>query len=168
MVIAIGGASRSGKTRLAKLLKENLLGEETLILCQDDYVYPISQIPTIRDRIDWESPESINFESLHEDLTNGIVDYDHVIIEGFLVFHQSELFQRFDRSIFIYIDKKTFIDRRMEDTRWENEPDWYIEYVWESYLKYGQVMDQYNCLKVSGTEPIATGDILKYIMVKAN
>lgn len=168
MIIAIGGASRSGKTRLAKLLKKHLIGEETLILCQDDYVYPISHIPTIRDRIDWECPESINFEFLHEDLTTGIVDYDHVIIEGFLVFHQSELFQRFDKSIFIHIDKKILIGRRMEDNRWDNEPDWYIEHIWESYLKYGQVTDEYDCLKVSGTESVAVEDILKYILVKAN
>jgi uridine kinase len=163
MVIAIGGASRSGKTRLTTLLKELLPDNKVLTICQDDYVYPIAQIPRIRDRIDWECPRSINFDSLRKDLVSAMANYDHVIIEGFLVYHEGALNQYFDKSIFIQIDKNTFMNRRKEDTRWHDEPHWYLEYVWESYLKYGEVAQQHTCLNISGLDPIPEAEILEYI-----
>ena len=46
-----------------------------------------------------------------------------------------------------------FYKRKREDTRWGKEPDWYIDYIWDSYLKYGRLRDSDSkTLYVHGTE----------------
>lgn len=163
MIIAIGGVSRSGKTRLTKLIKELLENENTLTICQDDYAYPISEIPKTKDLTDWECPESIDFYSLRQDLTSAINKYEHVIVEGFLAFHNLKINKYYDRSIFINLNKEIFLERRLRDTRWEAEPNWYVDYVWESYLNYGKLPDHHEALLLDGSQPISENRILNYL-----
>lgn len=163
MVIAVGGASRSGKTILAKLLEREFLSGEVITICQDDHIYPISKIPTIKGLIDWECPQSINFESLEKSIIESIPNYNYIIVEGFLVFQNEGLHHYYDQSIFININKENFKKRRLKDNRWGDELNWYIEHVWDSYLKYGQLPNSYNYLIVSGTKPIQMGDVMKYL-----
>ena len=66
MLILIGGCSRSGKSSWAqKLVWQHRLENKTaVVLCQDDFVKHIDKIPKIRDRTDWETPHSIDYERL--------------------------------------------------------------------------------------------------------
>jgi nicotinamide/nicotinate riboside kinase len=137
-IIGIGGASRSGKSSLAKKLKDHFASKRVWILDQDDFVKPDDQLPKIQDRIDWEHPESIDLPSLLSEIAIASKNNDIVIIEGLLAFYFDELNARYDYSIFVQISKETFIFRRQQETRWGTEPKWYVEHVWISHLIFGQ------------------------------
>ena len=142
MIIGIGGVSRSGKTSLAILIK-NILekkGETAIILSQDDYVFPESEIPKIKHRVDWESPESIDFQRFKNDILLKSKAFEHVITEGLFDFYDAEITTLFDIKFFIQIHKNTFLKRKAADKRWGFEPKWFIEHIWKSYLKYGRTI----------------------------
>ncbi len=151
MIIGIGGASTSGKSWLATKIKSRNPGKKVKLLCQDDFVLASSQLPHIRDHVDWEIPESINFDRYLEAVMRCYIGYDIVIAEGLMVFHDRRLVRLFDMKIFIDIVKETFFIRKVEDLRWGQEPDWYIEHIWESYLKYGTIPnDDLSYLNIKG------------------
>jgi uridine kinase len=139
MLIGIGGASNSGKSWLAKKLKDHLYDRDVIILCQDDYAYPKEIIPLINQHINWEIPESINFEKFKNDIIKVKSSHTIVIIEGLMIFHHHEINQLIDKRIFIELEKEEFFKRKSTDLRWGKEEDWYIEHIWNSYLKYGIV-----------------------------
>ena len=62
----------------------------------------------------------------------------YIIVEGFLVFYDDTLLTLFDKTIFIDIDKATFLERKQRDKRWGEIPEWYINHIWESYLRFGK------------------------------
>ena len=142
MVIGIGGVSRSGKTSLAFLIKRlaEKRGETATVISQDDFAMAKSKIPKIRHRIDWERPESIDFQRYKNDIVDKQVPYQHVITEGLLNFWDVETDALFDRRLFVIIKKDIFISRRLQEKRWGFEPKWFIEHVWKSYLTYGQTV----------------------------
>ncbi len=151
MIIGIGGASTSGKSWLATKIKSRNPGKKVKLLCQDDFVLASSQLPHIRDHVDWEIPESLNFDRYLEAVMRCYIGYDIVIAEGLMVFHDRRLVRLFDMKIFIDIVKETFLMRKAEDLRWGQEPDWYIEHIWESYLKYGTIPnDDLSYLNIKG------------------
>ncbi len=137
-IIGIGGCSRSGKSRLARRIKEQLSSKKVLLLDMDDYVLPESQIPKIRDRTDWERPESVNYQKLIEIINEKKSNYDLIVVEGILVFNNSALNKLFDKTIWMQISKETFLERRREESRWGSEPAWFLEHVWESHLRFGR------------------------------
>jgi uridine kinase len=139
MIIGIGGVSRAGKTSYAERLKKIFTKKRVIILSQDDFVFPENQIPKIKDRTDWECPESIDFDKFYETITISSRGHDIVIVEGLLIFYQSRITDLFDITYFLEIDKDTFMKRKSDDTRWGKEPDWYLEHIWNSYLKFGRV-----------------------------
>lgn len=147
MVIGIGGLSRAGKTSLAEKLADYYGRERVTILHQDDFVNPEDEIPKIHDRIDWEHPGSMNFKGLIQAIKNS--DTGIVIVEGILVFFNSDLRSLFDKKILLEIDKPTFLDRRHQENRWGHEPEWFIQHVWDSYWKYGRPenLDEYILIK---------------------
>ena len=138
-IIGIGGCSRSGKSSLAQKIKERLQEKRVLLLDMDDFVLPESRIPRIKDRVDWERPESVNFEGLIQTIKDHQASYDIIVVEGILIFANDELLRLFDTTVHIQISKQTFLKRRQKETRWGNEPDWFISHVWDAYLKYGQL-----------------------------
>jgi nicotinamide/nicotinate riboside kinase len=142
MVIGIGGVSRSGKTSLAFLIKRiaEQRGETATVISQDDFAMEESKIPKIRHRIDWECPESIDFQRYKNEIINKKATHQHVITEGLLNFWDVETNALFDRRLFVLIKKDIFISRRLQEKRWGFEPKWFIEHVWKSYLKYGQTI----------------------------
>jgi uridine kinase len=160
MIIGIGGASRSGKTLLANSISATLGHERTSIISQDDYVHPEQSIPHIKNFPDWESPLSIDFERLLKDVKSASKQHDYVIIEGFLSFYNSDVVQCFDRSIYVVIDKDIFTHRRLLDQRWAKEPDWYLEHIWSSYLRYGKLPEIHNALILNGNSTHSIEDIL--------
>ena len=154
MIIAIGGVSRAGKSTLASLIKQAFekLDQSVTIIEQDKYAYAEEKIPKIKDKIDWESPASIDFKSFSKAIKTAKKEYDHVIAEGLLVFYDSPLSKLYDKSIFIKIPKKPFLERKELDLRWSNQPEpkWYIEHIWKSYKTYGTENIPKDLIKLSG------------------
>lgn len=137
MVIAIGGVSRSGKSTLASRIKHRLGNDQCQIIEQDRFVHSLDKIPVIHGKLDWEHPDSIDFEKLKQAIVKAANSKKYTIVEGLLAFHWPELNELFDLNIFLKITKEEFIRRKEEDERWGMEPDWYIEHIWDSYEKYG-------------------------------
>lgn len=141
MIIGIGGVSRSGKTTRALELKTTYEqeGKTVAVLHQDDFTQPKRLIPRIRYKIDWEHPGSMDFRRLEKAILEAREKYDIVIAEGILVFYDPAVDALFDERILLEIDRDTFMERRAKEIRWGREPRWYLEYVWESYLRWGKL-----------------------------
>jgi len=141
LMIGIGGVSRAGKTELANFLCEKFqtIGFRAVSIHQDEYAFSESNIPKVNDRIDWETPDSINsfkyLSAIQKEKQKGA---DVIIAEGFLNFHDLKLVNLFDKKVFLEIRRSTFEKRKAKDSRWETEPSWYIDHIWESYEQYGK------------------------------
>lgn len=138
MVIGIGGASRSGKSRLAKAIKSQLGDKTVNILEQDDFVIPKENIPLVQTITDWEHPASIDFIKFEKAIQQSHKEYEVTIIEGFLVYYDQKINDHIDIKIFLSIDEPTFLMRKVHDQRWGKTPVFYIDHIWKSYLKYGK------------------------------
>ncbi len=136
MIIGIGGVSRAGKTSLAKKIMEFFPAKKKVILHQDDYINAGFDIPQIKNRIDWEVPESIDFPRLKYDFKWLSENVDIVILEGIFAFYDNEINKIYDRKIFVDIGYKDFINRKLLDKRWGYEPLWYIYHIWDNYKKH--------------------------------
>jgi len=154
-IIGIGGISRSGKTFLANGLAAKLVasGRKVMVFDQDNFVFPVDQIPLYQGHTDWEIPESIDFDKFRMAVVKASEEYEYVIAEGLMVFYDPVIYKLFDKSIFIKISKEEFLNRKKYDQRWGKEPDWYIDHIWEGYLKYGQFpAGQYPDLLLDGNQ----------------
>ena len=145
-IIGIGGVSRSGKSFLAKGIGDFCSGSGLRVqtLDQDDFVFHGSKIPIINNHVDWECPESIDFVSFKQAISESLKVNDVTIAEGLMVFWDPEILTLFDYKIFIKLPREEFIKRKQADLRWGKEPDWYINHIWESNQKYGQFPEDKN------------------------
>jgi uridine kinase len=171
MIIGIGGVSRSGKSNLALQIRNLFLhhGKNVQIISQDDYVHPEEKIPLIHGRVDWECPESIDFQKLREAVMDASRLFDHVIIEGLFAYSDPETNGLYDIQFFMEISRPVFLKRKSVDHRWGNEPSWYIDHIWESYLKYGSTWrDNSNCIVLSGETPVRIKLLENYLLPEAN
>ncbi|KAI1427902.1 nicotinamide riboside kinase 1 [Xylaria sp. FL1777] len=73
IVVGISGASSSGKTTLARLLRD--VFPHTFILHEDDFYRPETELPSKHDLLDWDCAEAINFEDMARAL-------EHIQAEG--------------------------------------------------------------------------------------
>lgn len=78
LVIGISGPSSSGKTTLARLLRD--IWPKTFILHEDDFYWPDNQIP-VRDGVqDWDCLEALDMDKLRDTLQyvkqNGMLPSD--------------------------------------------------------------------------------------------
>lgn len=170
MIIGIGGVSRSGKTSLAFLIKKlfEAVGETAIVLSQDDFAFPESEIPLIKNRIDWECPASIDFEKYKKAILKAQHDNQHVITEGLLNFYDEDLIGLFDYKFFTQISENTFMHRRMQEVRWGYEPKWYLRYVWKSYKRYGRTIFENsftNILILSGEKQFPEDLVKRYLNI---
>lgn len=163
--IGIGGVSRSGKTTLSDFIRNLYPNQKTVSIPMDDYVHDKDKIPRIKDRIDWETPASVDYERLKYAIESALKEHDIVITEGILVFYNEEVNKLFNKRIFLDIPKSLFYKRRHSDKRWGEEPKWYVDYVWESYLKYGQLNEVFDdTLFIKGIGDFSESKIDEYIM----
>lgn len=130
-LILIAGVSRSGKSSLATSLCQRL--DNAVHLDQDDFVKPESKIPTVRDRVDWEHPKSVDWNKWYRFLDKSLSEYNYVIAEGIFVCHSKEHCSKAHLIIELLIDEATFKARRNHENRWGDEPSWYLAHVWESH-----------------------------------
>lgn len=158
LFLGIGGLSRSGKSTLASTIK-NMMDIETEIIHQDDFVKEEKLIPTINDHIDWEHPDSIDWEKLDceielrkNKLRNLDVKPKILILEGLLALNNEKINEKFDKKIMLRISKNLFYERKSTDDRWGIEPKWYQDHIYESYLKYGIPNDLSDVKIIHGDE----------------
>lgn len=133
-LILIGGISRCGKSSLA----ENLVDElpKAVHLDQDNFMLPEEMLPTIKNRIDWERPECLDWVKLLAEIDRLSKSHEYIIIEGIFAFNNQSLNEKAAYKINLLFDKDSFITSRSYEARWGKEPKWYIEHVWQSHLKY--------------------------------
>lgn len=167
MIIGIGGVSNVGKSKLAQEIKNLLPDKSIQILCQDDYVRPKYEIPLIKDHVDWESPESINFFTFKDAILEANDNADVVIAEGIFVFYHPQANLLFDKRIWVEISKETFFERKRDDLRWGKEPDWYINHIWLSHIQYGKsVGEKIEYLNLDGSASIDHEKIINYLKMR--
>ncbi|KAH6850997.1 putative nicotinamide riboside protein [Chaetomium sp. MPI-CAGE-AT-0009] len=68
IIIGISGCSSSGKTTLARLLRD--MFPETFILHEDDFYKPESELPINQGHADWDCPEAISIPDLEAALAH--------------------------------------------------------------------------------------------------
>jgi uridine kinase len=146
ILIGIGGISRAGKSKLAEYLKQHLLDAE--VINQDNFIKNQSEIPIIKGRIDWEHPDSIDWPALENKISERLQNQSYTLLEGLFAFHNKKIESQMNLKIQLSLDKQRFLDLKKVDKRWGEEPDWFIEHIWQSHLKYGQVKNEANLLKI--------------------
>jgi nicotinamide/nicotinate riboside kinase len=162
--IGVGGVSRAGKTTFSNYMTSLYKGKKSLVISMDDYVHEKEKIPMIKDRIDWETPASVDYDRLKTKIEDSVKEYDLVITEGILIFYSEEVNKLFDKRVFLDIPKSLFYQRRHSDKRWGEEPKWYLDYVWESYLKYGKLNETFSdTLYISGNDEFSALTIDEYL-----
>lgn len=133
-IIGICGISQSGKSTLARGLKKELTakGIDVKIFEIDHYTVEEDQIPTVKDRLDWEHPDSIDWDRLIRQIEKATTQV--VIIEGIFIFH-SRLLPFYSKTILVEQGKEIFYERRKREIRWGDEPMWYLDHVWSTNQK---------------------------------
>jgi len=166
MIIGIGGVSRAGKTTLAFKIREWFGKDKVCILHQDQYIQDEDHMPRIKNHIDWEHPDSLDFDQLKKLTLEKSKECPIVIVEGLMVFHDEELNQLMDRKIYIKISKDAFLNRKTLDNRWGKEPKWYIDHIWESHFIYGLLPENDKDAFVADGEACCIDDnVQKYLKI---
>ena len=132
--IGICGATRSGKSTLAKNIVKHLKSDEKHIIHLDDF---FSLELLYQNKNNWEIPEVIEWDYLIEDLENDKykINYKkkrYCLTEGFLLF-KNPLFYNFNKSIFIWVSKEEAKKRRMETKPVTEE--YFETLVWPNFLR---------------------------------
>jgi uridine kinase len=164
MIIGIGGVSRAGKTSLALQIEKWYESGSVKILHQDDFIRPIEKMPLVKGHIDWEHPDSYDFVGLVKTIKKERKKFDIVVVEGLMVFGNQQLAKLMDKRIYIRISKEAFLSRKTLDNRWEDEPDWYIEHIWESHFVFGLVPQGFDhIMQLDGEAGFVDEIVQKYI-----
>ena len=132
--IGICGATRSGKTTLAKSIIQYLKSDEKHLIHLDDF---FSLELLYEHKNNWEIPEVIEWRYLIEDMENEkyaikYLNKKYIVTEGFLLF-KKPLFYKFHKSIFIWVSKEESKKRRMETKPVTEE--YFENFVWPNYLR---------------------------------
>jgi nicotinamide/nicotinate riboside kinase len=161
MIIGIGGVSRAGKTTLAFKIREWMNYHKVSVIHQDEYVRKDDKMPKLRDHIDWEHPDSLDFDGIIDKIKQESEKKEIIVVEGLMVFWNEKLLNLFNKCIYIQISKEVFLSRKTLDNRWGDEPDWYIEHIWENHFRYGLMpTGGHRFLQIDG-EASNTDDLVK-------
>ena len=164
MLIGIGGVSNAGKSSLANLLKRELESEfKVKILCQDDFILSEEKIPRFNGLTDWESPDSINHKMYLQAVKRECQNNDIVISEGLFAFYDEELSNLYEKTIFLYVEKEIFKNRKSRDHRWGDVPDWYVEHIWDAYQKFGKAKFSKGIKKINAGIRFDLDEIIAYL-----
>lgn len=160
MVIGICGGSGSGKTTLLNRLAEFYKEFNPSVFSMDNYYKPYEeQEKDEKGVVNFDLPTALNKKMLVEDLTqlvNGetieVLEYQFnagdgtkrmvtiepsklLIVEGLFVFDYPEVFQLLDYSVFVDVDPKIQLDRRIyrdQDSRGYSRTE--IIYQWHNHV----------------------------------
>lgn len=194
-VIAISGGSGSGKTSLSNLLS-NMLPHPSSIFSQDSYYKDLSHLSMDeRNQINFDHPNSIDFDRMIEDLTqlknNNIIQmpvYNFkkhnrdgytflqpnpiIIVEGILILSYAPLAKLFDYIVFIDVPEDILVLRRLRrdlDERGRTF-DYFVKQYYEQtrpmYHEFVKPFRQFSDLVVDGTRPKT--DIAQNVLTNLN
>lgn len=163
MIIGIGGISNAGKSKLALRIKDYYSAKKVRILCQDDYAFPTDSIPLIRNHVDWERHESIDFNYFEEVVQKAINKNEIVILEGIFAFYKESINKYMDKKIFLTLDDNFFFSRKSNDLRWGKEPDWYMQHIWDTHHKYCDHNTPKDALKIKVNEEIDLETVIDFL-----
>lgn len=161
MIVGICGGSGSGKTTLLKRLCEHFADLKPSVFSMDNYYLPIEHQAIDENGIhNFDLPTALNREKLDSDLKkllsgdsiivkeyhfnappdkNVLITIDPselIIVEGLFLFHFEEVNELLDYSVFIKVDPKVQLDRRLyrdQETRGYTREA--ILYQWENHVK---------------------------------
>jgi len=147
IIIGLCGPSGSGKSTVARALSEELNCE---VFCADRYFK--SELPKMispddgNEYPDWNSPESINYKALADDVKAYVENCDkkYVIIEGSLIFAVELIDSMLDLRIFVTAKPETCIYRRI--VRNISLMGQSAEYIGSYYLKCARHREAQYCL----------------------
>ena len=159
-VIGICGGSGSGKTTLLKRLSESFTNLNTSVFSMDNYYFPIEkQALDSNGIVNFDLPTALNEKKLTTDLEQlirgeaiEVKEYffnappdknvlitiepsDIIIVEGLFLFYYKKVFSELDFSIFVDVDHKIQLDRRLyrdQETRGYKRSD--ILYQWDNHV----------------------------------
>lgn len=160
MVVGICGGSGSGKTTLLKRLCNHYEHLKPSVFVMDNYYYPIEkQQRDEKGYYNFDLPEALNEEKLTSDLRslikgdpivvkeyhfnappdkNVLLTIDpseFIIVEGLFLYHYSGVKELLDFSIFMDVDPKIQLDRRLyrdQESRGYSRED--ILYQWDNHV----------------------------------
>ena len=163
-LILISGISRSGKSSLASQLSTQL--KHCTIFSQDEHTLPENMLPKIKNRIDWEKPETVDWSKLNRRIDQPANSSEYIICEGIFAFCSHALLAKAHFTIAIDIPKASFFKRRRKEDRWGFEPEWFIQHVWNSHLRYHNPYVIKPDLTLNGTKPFNTEKVSELIRTK--
>jgi uridine kinase len=160
MIIGICGGSGSGKTTLLNRLYTEYNGLQPSVFSMDNYYLPIEhQLVDENGEINFDLPTALDEEKLVKDLQKlvsgeeiivkeyhfnsppdkhvliTIKPSDILIVEGLFLFHYPKVRELLDYSVFIEVDPKIQLDRRLyrdQETRGYSREA--ILYQWENHV----------------------------------
>jgi len=161
MIIGICGGSGSGKTTLLKRLQRHFQDIKPSTFIMDNYYHPIEmQIKDVNGEYNFDLPTALDEQKLSSDLdklANGneilvkeyhfnsppdkhvlltIAPSELIIVEGLFLFHYQNVKKHLDFSIFVDVEPKTQLDRRLyrdQETRGYSRSA--ILYQWDNHVK---------------------------------
>lgn len=138
VVIGISGGSGSGKTTFARSLHQLLAGEANLIYQDSYYKDQSHKFDHDGGSVNFDHPDAIDFDLMIDHIDQlrcghsvSVPIYDFathcrrsetqifspkhfLIIDGILIFSKSELFQRFDHTVFVQTNEDLRFHRRLK------------------------------------------------------
>jgi len=160
MIVGICGGSGSGKTTLLKRLQAHFKHLNPSVFIMDNYYHPIEkQFKDSNNEYNFDLPSALDEEKLTSDLKKlkhgdeilvkeyhfnsppdkhvllTISPSDLIIIEGLFLFHYEGVKKELDYSIFVDVEPKTQLDRRLyrdQETRGYSRNA--ILYQWENHV----------------------------------
>lgn len=172
MIIGICGGSGSGKTTLLKRLSSTYAHLKPSVFSMDNYYKTIDQqVKDDNGEINFDLPTALKQDVLEADLAklvNGesieVTEYhfnappdkhvlltiepsELIIVEGLFLFHYEGVKSKLDFSVFVDVDPKTQLDRRLyrdQDNRGYSRDA--ILYQWENHVTpcYNEFLLPYN------------------------
>ncbi len=161
MIVGICGGSGSGKTTLLKRLRKHFEDLKPSLFIMDNYYLSIDQqakdqegkynfdLPTALDEVrlskdlqKLKQKEEILVKEYHfnsppdKHVLLTIQPSELIIVEGLFVFHYEGVKKHLDYSIFVDVEPKTQLDRRLyrdQETRGYSRED--IIYQWDNHVK---------------------------------
>lgn len=159
MIIGICGGSGSGKTTLLKRLETAFADKNPCVFSMDNYYLPIEMQQKDKNGVvNFDLPTALDEQTLTNDLSQlaqgnpiEVKEYqfnspgknvlitlnpsDLIIVEGLFLFHYPGVKNVLDYSIFVDVDPKVQLDRRLyrdQETRGYSRED--IIYQWDNHV----------------------------------
>ncbi|XP_014471231.1 PREDICTED: nicotinamide riboside kinase 1 [Dinoponera quadriceps] len=145
-VVGISGATCSGKTTLARKIRDNFPG--SVMVRQDDYFLPPDDPRHVKvtelNHLNWDLMTSLDMPRMHSDVLRILESKDAarseksmLILDGFLLFRHKALTDLCDRKYFLTLTKEQCWGRR-KDRAYDppDVPGYFDKVVWPEYMEY--------------------------------